>query len=246
MEEFTELGIPSASVRGRATIMGDARPGSLGGELLRSTAMYKSFVLSLMFNQSRHIASQRDLGTRLAYTAALATQMTLMGAVAVQLKEIVKGNDPRPMDDQNFWGAALLQGGGIGIFGDFISSTTSRAGGGMAETAAGPVVGLMSDVGRAVNSNVARMAEGRDPLFGRDASNLARRYNPLASHWVVRTVLDRAVWDQLQDVLDPEARESWGLHERRTRERGTQSFWRRGQALPDRAPNLSNMMGANP
>lgn len=246
IEDHVEFGIPTASVRGRATLMGDARPGSFSGELLRSSLMYKSYVLSLMFNQIRRVAQLRDNGTRAAYIASYVAGMTALGALAVQLKEIARGRDPRPMDTPAFLGAAVLQGGGVGIFGDFFSASTSRAGGGFSETLAGPVVGLASDVSRAVGSNIARMSEGRDPLIGRDIANLGRRYNPLATFQPLipvptRLAMDRLVWDRLQDMLDPEAGQQWRDYERRIRrDFGTQSFWRRGETAPDRAPDLAN------
>ena len=41
---------------------------------------------------------------------------TLMGALAMQLKGLVgQGQDPRPMGNAKFWGAAMLQGGGLRI-----------------------------------------------------------------------------------------------------------------------------------
>jgi hypothetical protein len=229
-----------------ATIIADSKPGTIGGELLRSSAMYKSFTLSVLFNQIRRIRMIEGNGGRAAYFAQYLAAMTLMGAVAIQLKESAKGRDPRPMDEGRFWGAALLQGGGLGIFGDFFGATTSRAGGGLAETAAGPVVGLGSDIGRAVSSNIARAAEGKDPLIGRDVVNLARRYNPTASLWYTRLAMDRLLWDQLQQVLDPEAEDLWRRQEGTQRKSfGNASWWRRGQTSPDRGPNLDAIAGAS-
>lgn len=173
------------------------------------------------------------------------TQLTIMGALAVQLKEMVKGRDPRPMDDVKFWQAAAMQGGGIGIFGDFFSANTSRAGGGLAETLGGPVVGLAGDVGRAIISNAARVNEGKAPLIGRDIANLGRRYNPAATFWPTRVALDRMIWDQMQQLLDPESEEQMRKAEKKQRkEYGNQSWWRRGDPLPARGPDLGNITGA--
>lgn len=253
VQDHMELSIPTASLRGRATILGDAKPGSIGGELLRSSFMYKSFSLSQLFNQTRRMA-ELDGGpaTKAMYAARYVVFMTLAGALAVQLKETAKGRDPRPMDTGSFWGAALLQGGGVGIFGDFFSSNTSRAGGGFAETVGGPVVGLIGDISRAVASNVTRVAEGKAPLIGRDIANLTRRYNPLATFQPplpipTRLALDRILWDQLQAMLDPEAETEWRRAERRLqREYGTQSWWRRGEVRPRRAPDPANALGGTP
>jgi hypothetical protein len=253
IEDHVEYGIPTARARGRATILGDVRPGSFVGEAARSTAMYKNYSLSVMFGQIRRVTEMGGgFSNRAFYVAAYVAQMTLMGALAVQLKEIAKGRDPRPMDTPKFWGAAAAQGGGLGIFGDFFSSTTSRAGGGLAQTLAGPVVGLGSDIGRAVSSNIARAANGQDMLIGRDVANLARRYNPLATFQPLipvptRLAMDRMIWDQLQYLLDPDASNQWRQAEGRTRRSfGTQSWWKRGEMQPGRAPDLSNAIGGRP
>ncbi|MFT4012326.1 MAG: hypothetical protein QM682_02775 [Paracoccus sp. (in: a-proteobacteria)] len=124
-------------------------------------------------------------------------------------------------------------------------ANTSRAGGGLAETMAGPVVGLAGDVGRAVMSNAARVSEGKTPLIGRDIVNLGRRYNPLATYWPTRVALDRIVGDQVQRLVDPEAEELWRKAEKKQRkDYGNQSWWRRGDPLPARAPDLGNIAGA--
>ena len=245
IEDHLEMSIPTFSLRGKATVIRNTEAGTAPGELMRSVAMYKGFALSQLFNQIRRVRElDGSIGTRAWYVATLSTQLMIFGAFSLQLKEVAKGRDPRPMDDRKFWQAALLQGGGVGIFGDFFSATTSRAGGGLAETLAGPVVGLAGDALRAVNSNVARVGEGKDPLIGRDVANLARRYNPLATLWPTRVALDRIVWDQLQQLLDPEAEEQWHQSAKRMqRDYGTQSWWDRGDPFPNRAPDLTNILG---
>lgn len=245
IEDHLEMSIPTFSLRGRAALIGDSKAGTVGGELLRSFGMYKGFSLSQLFNQVRRVRElDGSLGTRAWYVATYITGATMYGALSLQLKEVAKGRDPRPMDDPKFWGAAMLQGGGVGIFGDFFNATTSRAGGGLAETLGGPVVGLGGDMLRAVNSNIARVGEGKDPLIGRDVANLARRYNPLATLWPTRVALDRIVWDRMQQLLDPEAEEQWHqLEKKMKRDYGTQSWWNRGDPLPARAPDLSNILG---
>ena len=248
VQDHMEMAIPSSSLRGRASWLGDAKPGTIIGELGRSSVMYKSYSLSVLFGQMRRIAElDGGLATKAGYAASYAAFMTLAGALAVQLKEIAKGRDPRPMDDQKFWWAALAQGGGVGIFGDFFSASTSRAGGGIYETLGGPVVGAASDIGRAVASNIQRAGAGKDILLGRDLANLGRRYNPAATFWPTRLALDRIVWDKLQLLLDPEAPDLMRQAERRlAKDYGTQSWWRRGAMAPDRGPDLGNIVGAQP
>lgn len=246
IEQEMEFAIPSTTIEGRTAWLGDAAPGTFTGELLRSGLMYKSFGLSVTLNVIRRAMAQRDITSRATFVASMIAGLTVFGAVSVQLKELAKGRDPRPMDTGAFWGQALMQGGGFGIFGDFLTSETSRTGGGLAETLTGPVVGLGADVTRAVMSNAARVAEGKDPLIGRDLVNLARRYTPGASLWQIRLAMDRLVWDQLQWLLDPEARGAWARAEKNRAKIGrNRSWWEPGETAPERAPDLSNAAGAS-
>ena len=245
IEEQLEYAVPTANVEGRARMLGTSEPGTFAGELLRSSLMYKSFGLSLTINQIRRFMTQPTPWTKFTYAAKMAMGLTVLGAVAVQLKELVKGNDPRPMDDGKFWMAAVFQGGGLGIFGDFFASETSRAGGGLAETLAGPVAGFASDVIGPVASNAARAVQGDDTMFGRDLANLVRYNTPVASSlWYERLAFDRLVADQLHSFLDPDAEHQWRRQmRRRERDYGTSSWWQRGAVAPDRAPDLTNIAG---
>ncbi|QPM89160.1 hypothetical protein [Pseudooceanicola algae] len=247
IEEQLEVAIPSATVEGRALMVGRSAPGAIGGELLRSTAMYKGFAVSLMLAQIRRfMAIPTPLG-RAAYAFKMSASLVLMGALAVQLKEMAKGNDPRPMDESKFWMAAVFQSGGLGIFGDFFASETSRVGGGLAETIAGPVVGFAGDLIGPVASNIQRAAEGEDLLLGRDAANLVRYDTPIGSSlWYARLAFSRGVADQLQYFLDPEAERQWRQQARRQeQDYGNANWWQRGQLVPDRAPDLSNAFGGS-
>lgn len=82
------------------------------------------------------------------------------------------------MTDTKFWMAALFQGGGLGIFGDFFSAEASRAGGGIGETLAGPVAGLAGDAIGLVAEPVTAWAEGRDMNWGRALARFQRQNTP--------------------------------------------------------------------
>lgn len=245
MEEQQEFAIPSVRLRGRVAITGDARPGTILGELSRSGGMYKNFAMSLMFNQARRFWAQPTPLKRAAYAAKMLATLTALGAVSVQLKELAKGRDPRPMDESKFWAAAVLQGGGAGIFGDFFAAGTNRFGGSVAQTIAGPVVALGTEIITPVLSNAKRAEEGKDILLGRDLANLVRYNTPVASSlWYQRAAFDRLVADQLQQFLDPEADMLFRRATRRAaRDFGTELWWERGEPAPSRAPNLANITG---
>lgn len=246
VEEQMEMAVPTVRLEGQARTMGLGEPGSVPGEVVRSLGMYKSFAVSLMIGQYRRFMAVPSPLGRAAYAARLQVGLLVLASLSVQLKEMAKGRDPRPMDDVSFWMAAMFQAGGLGIFGDFFAAETSRTGGGLAETIAGPVAGLAGDAIGLVAENVNAAVQG-DPLrLGRDVTSFARYNTPvLSSLWQVRAGYDRIVMDNLQRFLDPEAERQWRQQERRRqRDFGNESWWRRGQLLPERGPNLANAAGS--
>jgi len=242
----TNFAVPSSSLRGRSMIVSDAPPGTFLGELVRSVAMYKNFAVTLAFTHVRRGINEARTGRGGRYLADLMISTTIMGGLALQLKEMSKGRDPRPMTGKKsaeFWSAAMMQGGGLGIFGDFLFSNMNRMDRGLAETLAGPVVGFANDVRRLTIGNLAQLP-GEDPTnAGRELSNFLRRYTPGGSLWYLRAGYERVFLDQLQNWIDPGAKRAWRRMERRyRRDLGQRYFWKPGDLAPDRAPDLGNMI----
>lgn len=249
IREQMELAIPTASLRGRATMQVGKR-GTVGGELLASALMYKNYPLSLMYNQLGRIFHHKVNGSRFTAVTMFALTTWVGGAVSIQLKEMAKGNDPRPMDEGKFLMAALIQGGGMGIFGDFLYASENRFGGGFAGTAAGPMVGAISDTGSLITDGAQAIMSG-DPekidTFQRNAIKFADRFGGPTNLWYLNAAFQRNIWDNLQLWADDGATEAFARAEKKHKtDYGSGSFWPRGQTLPSRLPDLASALGAAP
>ncbi len=239
----TEFAVPSTSLRGRVALTGDTQPGTIGGEIMRSFAMYKSFAATIFFTHIRRGVQMDGLGKKGVYFGELMIATTLMGALALQAKQVTQGKDPRPMTDAAFWGAATIQGGGLGIFGDFLYSSENRFGGGAASTISGPVSGVGQDILALTFGNISELVQGEDPKLGRDVVNFAKRYTPGGSLWYSRLAYERMVLDQLQEKVDPKAGRAFRAKEKKMkREFGQKYWWAPGEPLPDRAPDVENVL----
>lgn len=238
----TNFAVPSASLRGKVALIGNTNPGTIAGELSRSFAMYKNFATTVMNTHLMRGVTQKGAARKGTYLADLIITGTLMGALALQLKEMSKGRDPRPMTSPEFWGSALMQSGGLGIFGDFLMSDHNRFGGGLAQTIAGPVVGLGEDILKLSIGNVQQAIEGEDTNFASDMVGFAGRYTPGSSLWYTRLALERNILQQLQQMADPKAARKFRNIERKYARDYNQSYWwRPGSAVPDRSVDLSNI-----
>jgi hypothetical protein len=238
IHEQTEFAVPTASLEGQAIFLDQTRPGTLIGELARSGFMYKSFGMSVLYNQIRRTMANDSKFSRFRYAAGMAAMVTVMGGVSLQMKEVVKGRDPRPMFNPKFLGAAILQGGGMGIFGDFLSSEQNRFGGGIEGTMAGPVFGAAGDV-ISLGISAGRTLAGSDENLGRKGVNFLRYNTPVTGIWYVSSAFQRLMYDNLQQLADPAASRAWRQAEKnRIRDYGNPAWWGPGDALPTRAPEL--------
>lgn len=268
MAELIEIqsrqAVPETTLWTRAKLLGQNRPGTFRGEFFRSWAMFRSFTLtaSHLYAEDMFLRGHGEgpwAGSKMAgAAAALVGLLTMAGGISIQLRELAKGNDPRDMTNPNFWGAAAMQGGGFGILGDFLYSTESRAGKSAATTGWGPAAAFGTDVMDATWGNAVEIAgdvnEGdsldeavRKAHPGRDGAKLLARYTPLSSLWWSRAAWDRAVVDNLQKLVDPDAEDSFRRQQRRLeRDYGQGTYWQPGALLPDRAPALEGALGAPP
>lgn len=250
IREQLEFAVPNVNLRGKSSALAGTRPGSVGGEFLRSALMHKNFTISLMFNQLGRVIFHKVRGSRGANVVMFGLLTTAMGALTIQLKELAKGRDPVPMTDGKFLKAAMIQGGGLGIFGDFIYSSENRFGGGFASTLAGPVAALATNGGYLTTALVTALTS-RDPkavdAAQKEAIRFANQYSGPTNLWYLNAAFDRLIWDGMSEWTDPEATKSFARAEKkRLKEFGNSSYWQRGQPLPARLPDLSNIIGDQP
>lgn len=242
------MAVPEANAVTRSYVLGQTRPGTMAGEALRSLIQYKGFAMSAgLMHGWRAVESLADTNGqwfRGQYMAALMIQATVMGAVALQLKNIAYGKDPEPMFDLEknpfFWAKAFAQGGAGGVFGDYLKTAFSTRSSGDAARALTPTAGLVSDIFALSTGNLGESLEGKDSHTGREAVRFARKYVPEV--WYTRLAMDRLVWDTLQRFADPDAAGAFSRMEERTRkEQATRFWWRPGSSEP-RTPEFSRAL----
>jgi hypothetical protein len=235
-----DMAIPTPGVRERALLLSQSRRGTVGGEFRRFTLQYKSFPVTMMSTHLMRGISHWGQGGGL-YLAKLGVDLTVMGALAIQLKQLANGKDPRDMTEAKFWGASFIQGGGAGIVGDFLYAGLNRAQAGFyMTTIGGPAAKLLDDTVSLTGWNIQGAITGERTNFGREMVKFLRNNTPGSSLWYSRLAMDRLIWDQLQSALDPEYRRAFKRTEDRARKDYGQSYWwRPGEAAPQRAPDLA-------
>jgi hypothetical protein len=243
----SEFAVPTSSLRIRSAINARFHKGSVPGEVGRSILQFRGFPLQLFWMHGRRMLNS---GVRdgLEYGATLFVASTVMGALAYQLKQIVAGRDPASMDPREnpaFFAKAAFQGGGLGIMGDFINSATSRSGTSSLATQLGPTASTIDDLLGfvAVRRDSGGTLHVGPSSKGKALRQLIQNNLPGSSLWYTRLAFSREVLDKLQAELDPEYYQSFDRMEKRAQQDHSAYYWRPGQAVPDRSPNLANAAG---
>lgn len=213
----------------------DARKGTIPRTLASSLLMFKSFTGSVML---RHVlpAFKSAKQGNLEHLAGITLGATIMGAGAMQLKEIAKGKEPREMNSPKFWLAAATQGGGFGLFGDFLFADYSRFGRDpIYDIIGGPLAGTANDVARTFMGNFNRaLDDEQESNFGVDLFNLAKRNTPGVNLWYSRTILDRLLLDQAEKMIDPDFdTKRRRMEQRQFNDYGNDYWWRKGELSPE-------------
>jgi hypothetical protein len=204
--------IPESDARSaKWTTWGGTQTGTVAGEAARSVMQMKGFPIA--FTQrplGRGLRSGPDYGSRAANVMHTSLHMgQFMGMLFVAglmgswLKDIAKGKEPRSLVDEDGsvnWktiGAAFMQGGGAGIYGDFLFGETNRFGGGMWETMTGPLMGTASDV-----FNFMQSVRDGEPRASR-ALQLILGNTPFINFWATRAATDYLFISSLREWASP-------------------------------------------
>lgn len=245
--EERDFAVLEPGARERATLTAGTQRGTVGGELLRSFLQFKTFPIAMVMRHWGRALNLYD-GTagKVGYIGALVATQTLMGAVALEVNDIVSGRDPRSLNPASEFGgrnllAAVLKGGALSLYGDFLFADTNEFGRTLAGAIGGPGLGLIEDTFKLTVGNLQQLAKGEETDAGAEAVRFARAYAPGASLWYTKAALDRMIFHQLQEYFSPGY---LSRSKRKSAESYGTSYWWDPGAMPDeaRAPDVENVI----
>lgn len=223
---------PTLRTRSIATAFGASRDNALRA-FVSSVTMFKSFPITVTFN---HLipAFQKASQGKYEHLATMVIGTSALGFLALQLKEVSKGRTPKEWDKKLLI-SSMLQGGGLGLFGDFILGDYSRFGRSPISEAFGPVAGLADDLYRSTKGQFDRYLDDKDPNLLRDVFKTVKRNVPGVSLWYSRLVVERLILDQMERMVDPKFDRNITRYERKIRKDfGQEYWWRPGEVTPEK------------
>ena len=241
LNDAADHGAVTAGVRERAMVMGNLRPGDPSYMLWRALSQFKMWPLAAA-NQimGREIAMSLNGKEMASNIGAIVALATAGGMLRMVVNDAAVGNTQRDYKSPVTLLAALAQGGGLGIYGDFLFGETSRLGGGGIATMIGPIG---SDVDRIYKMYTDFKLELKDhpgKALGHlwpDLARFASGHVPFGNLIYLKGALDYLLWYHLYDTASP----GWWerTNRRMTREQGRAMLgYEPGGGVPWGVPGL--------
>jgi|GEM_PF-1427025 len=197
-----------------------------------------------------------DWKSAMTYRAKFMAGSAALGALSLELKNIVAGQDPEDLLTKKGLGKILIASGGLGMYGDFMFGDKGDHQNGALAKLLGPGATMIEDaLNLGYNTRaVLAGAAGSEPepgdstvspdQLGAQFLRFGRNYTaPLTRLWYVKAAFNHMVYENLMDNLSP------GYNDRvrqRMAQRNQTSWWGPGQALPERAPDVTQAIGGSP
>lgn len=224
------MAVVEAGLRERTWMSAGQRKGTGMGELVKSMLQFKSFPAAFLMRHGSRAMAQDGVKGKAAYGASIFAMTTLLGALAVQLKELANGNDPSTMWDSddpqktmNFWTRSAVQGGGLSILGDILVAGTDTSGRSTSDFMVGPFGSDAKALLGLTVGNMTQYYENKDTNAANEAYKLLKNKIPAQNLWYTKAATNRLVFDELQDVIAPGYREKY--LRKAEREHDRTRFW---------------------
>ncbi|MCM7102818.1 hypothetical protein M8O23_02165 [Enterobacter hormaechei] len=227
--EEVDMAVITPGAREKMVTGGGLQRGTWKGELVRSVFLFKSFPISVVMRHWSRAMGMPSAGGRAAYIGTFIASTTILGALSQQLNDMASGRNPREMTGEEapkFWLGALLKGGGLGLYGDFLLSDHTRYGGGALASMLGPVAGLVDDVVKLGQGIPLNAVEGKPEQTGGDLVKLGKGLIPGANLWYAKAALDHMIFNQMQEYFSPGYLRKV---EQRSKKQFNQTYWWRPQ-----------------
>lgn len=239
--------VPESTMEAATMLRGTSRPDTLIGAISYSFSMYKNFPVSFWLIYGRMGLTAAGKMGKAAFYSKLIAGTVLVGALGTQLREVLNGRDPMPMDSPAFMLKSLAAGGGMSIWGDFLFSGVNSFGQGPQDVAAGPLVSVLGSTSKLAFGDLYRFVEHvGDPSKKFESKTapalveFAKRQTPGTSIWWSRLAMERLVWDNLAELADPKAKQKFAQRQRnQKKDYGNGYWWAPGQDAPARGPQFN-------
>jgi len=194
LTDAADTAIPTPGAKERAIMNMGTERGTVLGEAIRAIMQLKGFPITYVTKgMSQQYHAKKQAGESGIYgIAQMMVGTTVMGYLSMTTKDILKGKSPAEVYDDrdglNYrtFVRAFTQGGGAGIYGDFVFGEFNRFGRSPLETFAGPTFGTAADALKLWSS----LLEGKTDQVTKNGFRMIVSNTPFINLFYTKTALD--------------------------------------------------------
>lgn len=224
--EETDFAIPTPGVRERVMVSFATDPNTVAGAASRAGTQFMSFGTTVMTKHWARAGKQANIQGKLAYAGFTLASTTLLGMGVVMAKDIAAGRDVTEeyLNSKEFVFKGMLQGGYLSFMGDLMLKQT-----GWDDMWSAPLSGgALNDVmGVLVFGNAQKVMAGEfdEMNISKDAVEFLRKNTPGTNVWYTRLAVERALWDNLRLMSDPDFKRNMKRRERKMKREDNRGYW---------------------
>jgi hypothetical protein len=187
------------------------------------------------------------VGGKLAYIAPLFIGTTIAGALAMEIQDMLTGKNPRPLyggDPKVLtknWIAAIMKGGALGIYGDFLGGTATDNAKSVLGASLGPLPGAVAQAANLTIGNAVQALGDKPTNVLQEGVGFVKGLTPGGNLWFTKAATDHYIFNWLQDQLNPGYNSR--MQRRAEKEFGSSYWWAPGApASQAKVPDVTRII----
>jgi hypothetical protein len=238
-----DRGAPDHVVREQAMLTGKLAPGLVRYEMLHALSQFSTWPLAALYQK---LAREHFEGLGIWGVGALAGLSMIGGYIRMTARDLAYGDQPRTPrsvgDAFKVGGAALAQGGGLGLLGDWLFGEIDRLGAGNAGIG-GPMATDLSKLNEIRNRATAQALAGKPTDVWPELARFGMNHIPFANLFYTKAAFDYLLAYHMYEALKPGWYQRTNEAMKRQQGRTMIGYKGPGPSIPYILPQLGAVLG---
>jgi hypothetical protein len=197
--DFSETAVITPGSREQVLMTFGTQKGTVLGEFVRMVGQFRAFPVTLITKQIMPEYYGAGGGVRgVAALVPMVILATAFGYLSGAAKDLLKGREPKNPLSAATWSDAMVRGGGLGLFGDFMFAEYSRFGRSFEEELLGPGINTIGDA-----LSLAHRAATTDGVDAGDVFRQIKGITPGANLFYTEAAFNYLFFYGLMESYDP-------------------------------------------
>lgn len=210
----------TTGAREQALLHGSAAPGSAQDELLSAVMQFKTWPIAALHQViGREMYQSLSTGDKLWGLGAVIGLSMLGGYLRMTARDLEYGDEPRVPrnagEAAKIAAAALAQGGGLGIFGDFLFGEANRYGASNLSSLGGPTGTDISELYSIYNRWLQSLGTTQKMDIWPELARFGINHIPFGNLFYLKGAADYLLWYHVFEAMNP----GWWERSNRTMQR---------------------------